>query len=113
LGRKSICDLIIHRGKAYIKCTQNDNNFFIFLLAISFATLFLVRHLEHKVRVQYKKLSAQYIRKLLLNTQTSILYSKAKKIKYAIPSQMKAETIKMGLVNFKSQKGILKHDYTE
>ena len=30
-----------------------------------------------------------------LNTQTSILYSKAKKIKYAIPSQMKAETIKI------------------
>jgi transposase len=64
-------------------------------LAISFAALFLVRHLEHRVRVQYKKLSPQYIRKLLLNTQTSILYSKAKKIKYAIPSQMKAETIKI------------------
>ncbi len=64
-------------------------------LAISFAALFLVRHLEHRVRVQYKKLSPQYIRNLLLNTQTSILYSKAKKIKYAIPSQMKIETQKI------------------
>jgi len=64
-------------------------------LAISFAALFLVRHLEHRVRVQYKKLSPEIIRKLLLNTQTSILYSKTKKIKYAIPSQMKAETIKL------------------
>jgi transposase len=64
-------------------------------LAISFAALFLVRHLEHRVRVQYKKLSPEIIRKLLLNTQTSILYSKVKKIKYAIPSQMKAETIKI------------------
>ena len=64
-------------------------------LAISFAALFLVRHLEHRVRVQYKKLSPEMIRKLLLNTQTSILYSKVKKIKYAIPSKMKAETVKI------------------
>jgi transposase len=64
-------------------------------LAISFAALFLVRHLEHRVRVQYKKLSPEAIRKLLLNTQTSILYSKVKKIKYALPSQMKAETMKI------------------
>ncbi|NKQ41232.1 MAG: IS1634 family transposase [Sulfurovum sp.] len=64
-------------------------------LCISFAALFLVRHLEYRVRVQYKKLSPEVIRKLLLNTQTSILYSKAKKIKYAIPSQMKAETMKI------------------
>jgi transposase len=64
-------------------------------LAISFTALFLVRHLEHRVRVQYKKLSPQYIRNLLLNTQTSILYSKAKKITYALPSRMKAETQKI------------------
>jgi len=64
-------------------------------IAISFAALFLVRHLEHRVRLQYKKLSPQYIRNLLLNTQTSILYSKAKKIKYALPSKMKAETGKI------------------
>jgi len=60
-------------------------------LAISFAALFLVRHLEYRVRLQYKKLSPQYIRNLLLNTQTSILYCKSKKIKYALPSKMKSE----------------------
>ena len=64
-------------------------------IAISFAALFLVRQLEHRVRLQYKKLSPKYIRNLLLNTQTSILYSKAKKIKYALPSKMKAETLKI------------------
>jgi transposase len=64
-------------------------------LAISFAALLLVRHLEHRVRVQYKKLSPAYIRNLLVNTQTSILYSKDKKIRYALPSQIKAETQKI------------------
>jgi len=64
-------------------------------LAISFAALFLVRHLEYRVRLQYKKLSPQYIRNLLLNTQTSILYCKSKKIKYALPSKMKVETGKI------------------
>ena len=64
-------------------------------LAISFAALFLVRHLEYRVKVQYKKLSPEYIRNLLLNTQTSILYSKAKKTKYALPSKMKMETQKI------------------
>ena len=74
-------------------------------LAISFAALFLVRHLEYRVRVQYKKLSPEYIRKLLINTQTSILYSKAKKIKYALPSKMKAETEKIyRLMNVKRER---------
>ena len=54
------------------------------------------------MRVQYKKLSPQYIRNLLLNTQTSILYSKSKKIKYALPSKMKMETGKIyRLMNIK------------
>jgi transposase len=64
-------------------------------LAISFAALFLVRHLEHRVRVQYKKLSPEVIRKLLLGIQTSVLYSKDKKIRYALPSRMKPETMKL------------------
>lgn len=64
-------------------------------IAISFVALFLVKHLEHRVRLQYKKLSSQYIRNLLINTQTSILYSKPKRIKYALPSKMKAETLKI------------------
>jgi transposase len=55
-------------------------------IAISFAALFLVRHLEHRVRLQYKKLSPQRIRQLLLGTQTSVLYSQTKNIRYALPS---------------------------
>jgi len=64
-------------------------------LAISFAAFFLVRHLEHRVQVQYKKLSPERIRQLLVNTQSSILYSQAKKIKYAIPSQLTEEARKI------------------
>jgi len=71
-------------------------------LAIGFAALFLVRHLEYRVRLQYKKLSPQYIRNLLINTQTSILYCKSKKIKYALPSKIKIETQKIyRLMNIK------------
>ena len=64
-------------------------------LAISFAALFLVRHLEHRVRLQHKKLSPEVIRKLLLNVQKSIVYDKAKKIKYAIPSKIKLDAKKI------------------
>ena len=64
-------------------------------LAISFATFFLVRHLEHRVRVQYKKLSPERIRQLLVNTQSSILYSQVKKIKYVLPSYMPEEARKI------------------
>jgi transposase len=64
-------------------------------IAISFAALFLVRHLEHRVRLQYKKLSPEVIRKLLLNVQKSIVYDKSKKIKYAIPSKIKVDAKKI------------------
>lgn len=57
-------------------------------LAISFAALFLVRHLEYRVRVQYKKTSPKIIKETLLNIQHSTLVCKQKKIKYAIPSKM-------------------------
>ena len=57
-------------------------------LAISFAALFLVRHLEYRVRVQYKKISPKIIKETLLNIQHSTLVCKNKKIKYAIPSKM-------------------------
>ena len=60
-------------------------------LAISYAAFMLTRYLEHRVAVQYQKLSPKRIRNLLLNVQTSILISKEKKIKYAIPSNMKVE----------------------
>lgn len=64
-------------------------------IAISFAALFIVRHLEYRVKLQYKKLSPKVIRDLLLSIQTSIVYDKRKKIKYAIPSKIKIDTKKI------------------
>lgn len=64
-------------------------------IAISFASLLIVRHLEYRIKLQYKKLSPKVIRDLLLNIQTSIVYDKTKKIKYAIPSKIKLETKKI------------------
>lgn len=61
-------------------------------LAISFAAYMLMRYLEYRVRVQYKKLSPKRIKNLLLEVQTSILVSQEKKIKYALPSNIKVET---------------------
>jgi len=61
-------------------------------LAISFGAYMLTRYIEHRVRVQFKKLSPKKIKSLLLGVQTSILISQEKKIKYALPSNMKVET---------------------
>ena len=51
----------------------------------------LARYLEHRVTVQYKKLSPNRIRNLLLGVQTSLLVSQEKKIKYGLPSNMKID----------------------
>lgn len=64
-------------------------------LAISFAAYMLTRYLEHRVRLQYKKLSPNVIRNLLLSVQTSLLVCKQKRIKYAIPSKMKKDIEKI------------------
>ncbi len=61
-------------------------------LAISFAAYMLTRYLEYRVRVQFKKLSPKKIKNLLLGVQTSISVSQTKRIKYALPSNMKVET---------------------
>jgi len=55
-------------------------------LAISFMAYTLVRHLEHRVRLQYKKLSPQRIRTALLGVQESILYDTKQDKKFALPS---------------------------
>ena len=60
-------------------------------LAISFAAFMLTRYLEHRVRVQFKKLSPKRIKNLLLGVQTSIIVSQEKRIKYALPSNMKVD----------------------
>lgn len=57
-------------------------------LAISFAAYALVKHLEYRVKLQYKKLSPQVIRETLIRVQTSILYDKRKKIRYGLPSRI-------------------------
>jgi transposase len=64
-------------------------------LTISFAAYMLTRYLEYRVRLQYKKLSPQIIRNLLLNVQKSIVYDKEKKIKYVIPSKIKPDAKKI------------------
>jgi len=55
-------------------------------LAISFMAYTLVRHLEHRVRLQYKKLSPQRIRTALLGVQESILYDTKTDKRFALPS---------------------------
>ncbi len=55
-------------------------------LAISFMAFTLVRHLEHKVRLQYKKLSPKVIKTALLSVQESILYDTKSNKKFALPS---------------------------
>ena len=64
-------------------------------LAISFTAYMLIRYLEHRVRLQYKKLSPKIIRNLLLNVQKSIVYDKQKSIKYIIPSKIKSDAKKI------------------
>ncbi|HFU77067.1 MAG TPA: IS1634 family transposase [Epsilonproteobacteria bacterium] len=61
-------------------------------IAISFSAFMLTRYLEHRVRKQYKKLSPARIKNLLLEVQTSLLVSQEKRIKYALPSNIKIDT---------------------
>lgn len=64
-------------------------------LAISFAAYMLTRHLEYRVKLQYKKLSPAVIRSLLISVQTSILSCDKKRIRYAIPSPIKLDAKKI------------------
>jgi transposase len=57
-------------------------------LAISFMAYTLVRYLEHRVRLQYIKLSPEKIRQILLSVQTSIYYDTKTSNKYSMPSLM-------------------------
>ena len=64
-------------------------------LAISFIAYTLVRYLEHRVRLQYKKLSPQKIREILLGVQTSILYDTATNRKFTFPSKVSQDAKKI------------------
>jgi len=60
-------------------------------LAISFMAYTLVRHLEYKVRLLYKKRSPERIRQTLLSVQSSILYDTKTDRKFAFPSKISDE----------------------
>jgi len=64
-------------------------------LAISFMAYTLVRYLEYRVRLQYKKLSPQKIRQILLSVQTSILYDTTTDKKFAMPSKVSDDAKKI------------------
>jgi len=51
----------------------------------------LVRHLEYKVRLLYKKRSPERIRQTLLSVQSSILYDTKTDKKFAFPSKISDE----------------------
>ena len=57
-------------------------------LAICFTAYALVRHLEYRVRLQYKSLSIEKIRQCLIRVQTSVLFHVEKKIRFALPSRI-------------------------
>ena len=64
-------------------------------LAISFMAYTLVRYLEHRVRLQYVKLSPEKIRQILLSVQTSIYYDTKTNNKYSMPSLMSNDAKKI------------------
>jgi transposase len=64
-------------------------------MAICFTAYALVKHLEYRVRLCYRKLSIEKIRQLLIRVQTSILFDKEKRIRYGLPSKMKKEARKI------------------
>jgi len=73
-------------------------------MAISFAAYALLKHLEYRVKLQYKKLSPEVIRQALVRVQTSILFDKVKKIRYGLPSRISQIARKIyGLMKVKSR----------
>jgi len=64
-------------------------------IAICFTSYGLVKNLEYRVRLQYRKLSIEKIRQLLMKVQTSILFDSQKRIRYGLPSKMKREARKI------------------
>ena len=70
-----------HRIKAYI--------------GVCFAAYSFVKHLEYRVRLQYKKLSIEKIRYTLMKVQASILFDRQKRICYGLSSRMKKDARKI------------------
>lgn len=63
--------------------------------AISFIAYTLVKYLEYRVKLQYKKMSPERIRQTLIKVQTSVLYDHTKKIRYGFPSRMSDDAKKI------------------
>lgn len=57
-------------------------------LAIAFMAFTCVRHLEYRIKLQYKKMSPEEIRKELLHVQVSILKNTSTHQRYCVPSKM-------------------------
>lgn len=64
-------------------------------IAISFMALVCVRHLEYRVKRQYKKLSPEVIKNQLLHSQCSILKDITTNKKYCLPSKTTRELKKI------------------
>ena len=64
-------------------------------IAICFTSYALVKQMEYRVRLQYKKISIEDIKDLLMHVQTSVLFDKKKRIRYYLPSIMKKDAKKI------------------
>jgi transposase len=60
-------------------------------IAISFMAFACVRHLEYRVKMQYKKLSPEIIRQELLKVQAEIIKDNATGKRYLLPSRISQE----------------------
>jgi len=64
-------------------------------IAICFTSYALVKNLQYRVRVMYKKISIEDIRDILMHVQISILFDRKKKIRFGLPSIMKKDAKKI------------------
>jgi transposase len=64
-------------------------------IAICYCAYSLVKQMEYRVRLQYKKISIETIRELLMHVQTSILFDRKKKIRFGLPSKMEKDAKKI------------------
>lgn len=64
-------------------------------IAIAFICYALVKHLQYRVGLQYKKLSPEKIRQTLIQVQTTILYNTTTDMMYGIPSKVSVDVPKI------------------
>ena len=64
-------------------------------IGICYCAYSLVKQMEYRVRLQYKKISIEDIRDILMHVQTTIFYDRKKKIRYGFPSSMKKDAKKI------------------